>query len=148
MVEEKNNQEYVELIEEQRAKGNIAFMTIDGLKGSTIDNIINQPIEGILYDLNRDYATIITLAKNSKNLRWINDLALSDLFKEIFKRYKNLEEENKLLREQISNSSKITIETNNKNIEEPIVEDIPETKKHNGFGAYKEGFDTSVVFQI
>lgn len=155
MSEKISNQEYIDIVEEERSKGNIAFMTIEGLKGSSIENIINQPVEGILYDLNRDYATIITLAKNSKNLRWINDLALSDVFKEVFKLYKEQLEINARLTQELSEMKE---KQNNKiiNTEKEVTRDEkPKAKpintmnnNRNGYGAYREGFDTSIVFQI
>lgn len=128
----------LELVEQARKDNKVAFMTVEGLMSTTIDEILNQPVEGILYDLNRDYATIMTLAKNSKNVRWVNDLALSDLFKEVFNRYKKLEEENKALKENAEKSVQA---------EEPKPEVVKQPVK-NSQTKYKEGFDTDIVFVI
>ena len=131
----------IEIVEEERANGNITFMTVDGLMTTTADKMLNQNIEGILYDLNRDYATIMTLAKNSKSPRWVNDLALSDLFKEVYNRYIELKEENKVLKEQINKSTdKVDGKPNN--------EEKPKTKVKTNQNKYKEGFDTDIVFVI
>ena len=54
----------------------VAFMTVDGLKYSPIDEFVTQPLEGQLYDVNRDRATLYSMANENKNKRWINDLAL------------------------------------------------------------------------
>lgn len=59
-----------------QAEDKIAFMTINGLQGGPIEDFIAQPIEGQLYDLNRDRATLYTMANENKNKRWVNDLAL------------------------------------------------------------------------
>ena len=58
----------------QKAKeGKVVFMTIEGLMEVDIDKFINQPIEGLLYDLNRDSATILSQLDNPK---WVNDYAV------------------------------------------------------------------------
>ena len=54
-------------------KGNIIIATIDGLKGMKLSDFIDQPIDGMLYDLNRDEATVLTFINNTK---WINDYAV------------------------------------------------------------------------
>jgi hypothetical protein len=55
-------------------------MTIDGLQGGPIEDFVKQPIEGQLYDLNRDRATLYSMASENKNKRWINDLAFVYLY--------------------------------------------------------------------
>lgn len=54
-------------------KGNIVVATIEGLQGMKLSDFINQPVGGMLYDLNRDEATVLTLINNPK---WINDYAV------------------------------------------------------------------------
>lgn len=71
------NIELLDKILELQKEGKIAFMTIDGLVSADINNIIQQPAEGLLYDLNRDTASLMSLAKEGKNKRWINDMALA-----------------------------------------------------------------------
>ena len=70
------NNEILDKVLALQADNKVAFMTIDGLKYSPIDEFINQPLEGQLYDVNRDRATLYTMANENKNKRWINDLAL------------------------------------------------------------------------
>ena len=71
------NTELLDKILELQKEGKIAFMTIDGLVSADINSIIQQPAEGLLYDLNRDTASLMSLAKEGKNKRWINDMALA-----------------------------------------------------------------------
>jgi hypothetical protein len=72
---EKNNELLDEILSLQ-ADNKIAFMTIDGLHSGPIDVFVNQHLEGQLYDVNRDRATLYAMANENKNKRWINDLAL------------------------------------------------------------------------
>lgn len=68
--------ELLEKILSLQSEDKIAFMTIDGLQYGPIDDFVNQPFEGQLYDLNRDRASLYTMANENKNKRWVNDLAL------------------------------------------------------------------------
>ena len=63
-------------IREKEQEGKICFMTCEGLMTCDLNAFINQPAEGILYDLNRDKATTLTLA-SEENLRWVNDYAVA-----------------------------------------------------------------------
>lgn len=56
----------------------VAIATIEGIVEWNIENIINQPIEGLLYDLNRDMATNYTRLANNDG-RAINDIAMAKI---------------------------------------------------------------------
>jgi len=62
-----------ELILEKRAEGKVVFATFEGLMSADLEGFIKQPAEGILYDLNRDAATVLTYIDDQK---WINDFAV------------------------------------------------------------------------
>lgn len=62
-----------ELVLEAEKAGRIVFMTIDGPMSIDLDKFIRQPIEGLLYDLNRDRATVLSFIDDVK---WINDFAV------------------------------------------------------------------------
>ena len=70
------NNEILDKVLALQEDNKVAFMTIDGLKYSPIDEFVKQPLEGQLYDVNRDRATLYSMANENKNKRWINDLAL------------------------------------------------------------------------
>ena len=76
---EKNN-ELLDEILSLRADDKIAFMTIEGLRYGPIVDFVKQPLEGQLYDVNRDKATLYAMANENKNKRWVNDLALVYLY--------------------------------------------------------------------
>jgi len=75
---------------EEYKKGNIVVAGVDGLQGMPIKEFIKQPVEGILYDLNRDEVTVLTLIDNPK---WVNDYAVSKVIVALKKRIKELEEQ-------------------------------------------------------
>ena len=61
-----------DLILEKEKQGEVVILTFDGLKGIDLDEIVKQPTEGLLYDLNRDKATILACLDDKK---WVNDFA-------------------------------------------------------------------------
>ena len=52
--------------------GNIIVSTFDGLQIANLLEVIEQPTNGLLYDLNRDAGTILTCLNDPK---WVNDYA-------------------------------------------------------------------------
>lgn len=61
---------------ENERKGKVTYMTGMGLMTSTLESFCRQNADGVLYDLNRDRATTITLGRNGME-RWINDYAVA-----------------------------------------------------------------------
>jgi hypothetical protein len=68
-----DKKELQDKILEESKKGNVVFATFDGLMSAPLDEFLKQPTEGILYDLNRDAATVLSSLDNPK---WINDFAV------------------------------------------------------------------------
>jgi hypothetical protein len=63
-----------EYIRESERHGKIVVLTVDGLREVNLDEILQQPTEGLLYDLNRDKATVMQFIDDDK---WINDYAVA-----------------------------------------------------------------------
>lgn len=63
-----------EMILEKEKEGKVVFAVQGGLMEADIMDFINQPTEGLLYDLNRDKATVMTFINDPK---WINDYAVN-----------------------------------------------------------------------
>ena len=63
-------------------KGNIVVSTSEGIMMTSLKEIIKQPTEGLLYDLNRDEITILTFIDDPK---WINDYACMAVIRELKK---------------------------------------------------------------
>lgn len=74
----------VKLIKDQEKEGRAVFLSFDGLHSVDVEAWIQQPVDGLLYDLNRDRVTAITwLAEGDgervleKNHRWVNNYAVA-----------------------------------------------------------------------
>ena len=78
------------IILEKAKEGKIVIHTLDGLQAVGIEDFISQPTDGLLYDLNRDRATVLTFIDDPK---WINDFAVSIVItklKEYYDKYQAL----------------------------------------------------------
>ena len=69
-------------------KGNIVVAGIEGLQVMPIKDFIEQPEDGILYDLNRDEAVVLTFIDDPK---WINDFAVAKTIRVLKARINELE---------------------------------------------------------
>lgn len=56
----------------------VPLATEEGIIECYIENLIQQPIEGLLYDLNRDMATNYTRLANN-DVRAVNDIAIAKI---------------------------------------------------------------------
>lgn len=63
----------------------VMLYNIDGLCRARIEDLVQQPIEGLLYDLNSLEEVI--LATNRNNLAWVNHYAMIKVFRWLFKKY-------------------------------------------------------------
>ena len=73
-------------------KGNLVFADIEGLKSIKFEDFIQQPLDGMLYDINRNLATILTFIDDPK---WVNDFALTKLLEYYYNKCKEYEKEKK-----------------------------------------------------
>jgi len=85
----KNAEELKDKILSEYKKGNIVVSTFDGIKTAPLKDVINQPTEGLLYDINRDQATILTLIDDPK---WVNDYACMAVIRELKRQLNELEQ--------------------------------------------------------
>lgn len=77
-----------EKILEEYDKGNIVVATIESLQVMKISDFIKQPTAGMLYDLNRGEATVLSFIPDPK---WINDFAVAKVIAALKERIKELE---------------------------------------------------------
>lgn len=82
-----NFAEVYKVVKDNEDKGLVTIMSIDGLMSIPIDEFIKQPTEGLLYDLNRDRLTTITLGSEG-NVRWVNDYAMALVIEYLMKQLK------------------------------------------------------------
>jgi len=69
-------------------KGNIVVSGIEGLQTMSIAEFIEQPVEGMLYDLNRGELVILTFINDPK---WVNDYAVAKTIRILKARIDELE---------------------------------------------------------
>ncbi len=69
-----------QLILEKRKEGKLVVMGIEGPMSMDIKKFIQQPVDGILYDLNRLEETALTFLEDPK---WVNDFAVALTIREL-----------------------------------------------------------------
>lgn len=73
------------LVLQKEKEGKVVLMTIDALIEVDLENFIKQPTEGLLYDLNRDKVTVLTLMDE----KWVNDYAVGLVIAKLKEYYDN-----------------------------------------------------------
>lgn len=63
---------------EHYKQGNIIFAGFAGLEIANLSEFIEQPVDGMLYDLNRSEETVLTFIDDSK---WVNDYAVCQVIR-------------------------------------------------------------------
>lgn len=91
--EQKSTQEKIDnhikaVVLKESQDGNIVVACFDGLQKMKLDDFIKQPIEGMLYDLNRDESVVLTFINDPK---WINDFAVAKVIRALKQRIDELE---------------------------------------------------------
>jgi len=79
-VDKKENElkkkELADLILSKQKDGRLIYFSIDTFMEADLKNIcFDQPVEGLLWDLNRDLITCLTLVKKSDDIVWVNNAA-------------------------------------------------------------------------
>ncbi len=69
-----------EIVMKEYQKGNIVVSTFEGLKSMPLKEFVKQPAAGMLYDLNRCEAVVLTFIKDPK---WVNDYAVAKVIQEL-----------------------------------------------------------------
>lgn len=70
-----------DMVLEKEKEGLVVLCGYDGtLREIKVEDLLKQPVEGILYDLNRDKATVLTFIEDPK---WINDFAVGMVIRKL-----------------------------------------------------------------
>jgi hypothetical protein len=77
-----------QLVLEEKEKGNIVIANADGLLKVPLKEFIQQPIEELLYDLNRNELTVLAFIEDYK---WINDFAVCQVIRALKLKIEELE---------------------------------------------------------
>lgn len=87
------NDDVLDFIRKKNNNGYIVIYGIESYISIPKDEFIEQDIADILYDLNRDEVTTITLAKEGTiHYRWINDLAVAQTIRALKEKLDKYEE--------------------------------------------------------
>ena len=71
----KKEEDLLEYIRKREKDGYVVIMTFEGLQEGKLDDmILKQPVDGLLYDLNRS-PEVIGSFLDGDNPKWINDWA-------------------------------------------------------------------------
>jgi hypothetical protein len=76
----KEEKEIKDIVLSEYKKGNVVIADFDGLKSMPLKEFIKQPAEGMLYDLNRSEAVVLTFINDPK---WVNDFAVAKVIQEL-----------------------------------------------------------------
>jgi hypothetical protein len=82
--------ELEEKILEEYKKGKIVVAGADGLLSIDLKQFIEQPTNGILYDLNRSEEVVLTFINDPK---WVNDYAVCQTIRALKSKIDKLEKE-------------------------------------------------------
>ena len=70
-----------EIILDAYKKGNLVINTHERIMTAPLKEVVKQPIDGLLYDLNRNESVILTFINDPK---WVNDYALVQVLRYAF----------------------------------------------------------------
>lgn len=85
-----NEKNIREIVQQAMTEGKICYRTEDGIYSMPMVEFVQQQLEGMLYDINRDRATVMAFIDDPA---WVNNLALTVLLEYYYNRCKQLEEE-------------------------------------------------------
>ena len=87
-----------ELVLEEREKGNVVFLALDRFRSAPTKDIVAQPVDGLLWDLNREEETALTFMDRDGMVHWVNNFAVALVIRELKAQLSQLEAENEALR--------------------------------------------------
>ena len=89
-----DKEELKRLVLDEWEKGFIVYRTIEGLEKQELSDFVRQPIEGQLYDINRDIATCLAFIDEPMG---VNNFASNVLIRYYYDKCMRLEEKVKKL---------------------------------------------------
>ena len=98
----------------ERDKGNAVLVELDGLYTVPISTLVDQPADGILYDLNRLEEVALTFLP--KDVQWVNNFAVALVVRELKTRIEALEKAIKEARVVLVEANEIYYERRAKDV--------------------------------
>ena len=93
-MSEEEKKELKQFILDKRDDGKVVVMGLEGPMSMPTENIIQQPTDGLLYDLNRLEETTLTFIGD---IKWVNDFAVALVIRKLKSNLAKVETENELL---------------------------------------------------
>ena len=90
---QEEKKKWSEIVLEERDKGNVVFLCIDEVMCAPVKEIIKQPADGLLWDLNRDEATALSFMDQEGMTHWVNNFAVALTIRALKARIDELEKE-------------------------------------------------------
>jgi hypothetical protein len=87
-----------EIILEEHKNGNVVTFTIEGPVAHNLKEFIKQPVDGLLYDLNRLEEVALSLIDDPK---YVNDFAVAKVIRELYRQLEELKEKEKLYKDAL-----------------------------------------------
>lgn len=82
-----------EIVMEEREKGNVVCILLPDTWGKIpVKEIIKQPADGLLWDLNRDEATALSFMDKEGMTHWVNNFAVAMVIRELKHRLDDCED--------------------------------------------------------
>lgn len=78
-----------EIVLNARKEGKVVVLTFDGFRTIPLEALVEQPIEELLYDLNRSEEVILNFMDDPK---WINDFACAQVIRYLKNKLENTKE--------------------------------------------------------
>lgn len=91
---------FYDLVTSKWKEGKVVWMSEEGPLVMDFDKWVKQPLAGMLYDLNRDLAVVLTFINDPK---WVNDYATVRLLEYFYNKYQDSRTEIEVLEKQIEN---------------------------------------------
>lgn len=86
-----------EIVLEAKDDGRVVFLCIDEVLTAPVKEIIKQPADGLLWDLNRDEVTALSWMNKDGMIHWVNNFAVALVIRELKSQLEQLEEDYTML---------------------------------------------------
>ncbi len=93
-----DKRKFSELVLEERDKGNVVYLALNEIISGPVKEIVKQPVDGLLWDLNRDEATALTFMDREGMNHWVNNFAVALVIRELKSVITELQTENERLK--------------------------------------------------
>lgn len=94
-----DKKKFSELVLEEKKKGNVVYLALDQVLSAPVKGIIKQPVDGLLWDLNRDEATALSFMDQEGMIHWVNNFAVALVIRELVAQNEKLRKTYKKIQE-------------------------------------------------